>query len=197
LSIRTSIKSSKNIMKSYHQNKAKKRTYFLAVLSILWMGIIVSRLIQLQVIDHVKLKAEAIQQNQNKTKISPKRGSIFDRNMTILARSVPRYSVFFHPLDGESHSAQWKRAKEIGRILQLFPNKLKAIRTQIDKDANFIWLARKIEEQKANLVRKKKLSGIYLMEETKRFYPQGARAAHVLGRVDIDEKGVSGNRIQI
>ena len=179
-------------MQNYHQKKVKKRTYLLAFFFILWMSALVLRLVQLQVIDHVRLKAEAIRQSQNINPIEPKRGSIYDRNMTILARSVPRYSVYFHPLEGESHSEQWARAKKIGRILRLPFSKLNTIKTQINKDANFIWLARKIEEQKAYQVKNMDLNGIYLMEENKRFYPHGKRAAHALGRVDIDEIGVSG-----
>ena len=179
-------------MKSYHQKKVKKRTYLLAFFFILWMSVLVLRLVQLQVIDHVKLKAEAIRQSQNINPIEPKRGSIYDRNMTILARSVPRDSVYFHPLEGESHSEQWARAKKIGRILRLPSSKLNWIKEQINRDANFIWLARKIEEQKAYQVKNMDLNGIYLMEENKRFYPHGKRAAHALGRVDIDEIGVSG-----
>ena len=179
-------------MKSYHQKKTKKRTYFLAFFFILWLGVLVLRLVQLQVIDHVKLNAEAIQQNRNRKKIEPKRGSIFDRNMTILARSVPRYSAFFHPLENESHSEQWSRAKKIGQILRLSSSKLNTIKAQISKDAKFIWLSRKIKEQKATQVLNMNMDGVYLMEENKRFYPQGKRAAHVLGRVNIDEIGVSG-----
>jgi cell division protein FtsI (penicillin-binding protein 3) len=100
--------------------------------------------------------------------------------------------VFFHPVENESHSEQWSRAKKIGRILQLSSSKLSKIRAQINKDAKFIWLARKIDEQKAIQVSNMDINGVYLMEENKRFYPQGRRAAHVLGRVDIDEMGVSG-----
>ena len=179
-------------MKSYHQKKVKKRTNFLAFFFFLWVSVLVLRLVQLQVIDHPKLKAEAIQQNQNINKIKPKRGSIFDRNMTILARSVPRYSVFSQPLEDESRSDQWARVKKTGRILKLGSSKLRTIKAQIDKDASFIWLARKIDEKTANRVMDRNIGGIYLMEENKRFYPQGRRAAHVLGRVDIDERGVSG-----
>jgi cell division protein FtsI/penicillin-binding protein 2 len=179
-------------MKSYHQRKVKKRTYLLSFLFILWMAVLMLRLVQLQVIDHVELKSEAIQQNQNKTEIKPKRGTIFDRNMTILARSVPRYSVFFHPLEGESHSEQWARVKKVGPVVQLSSGKLRIIRSRIDEDARFIWLARKIEEPLARRIEKMDLDGIHLMEENKRFYPQGKRAAHILGRVDIDEIGVSG-----
>jgi cell division protein FtsI (penicillin-binding protein 3) len=187
----TSIKNNKK-MKSYHQKKAKKRTFFIAVFFISWMGVLMLRLVQLQVIDHVKLKAEAIHQSQNIKKIEPKRGSIYDRNMTILARSVPRFSVFFQPLEGESQPEQWIRAKKIGRILRLSSRKLGTIRAQINRGANFVWLARKIEEKKAREIENLDLNGIFLMEENKRFYPHGHRASHVLGRVDIDEIGVSG-----
>jgi len=179
-------------MISYHQKKTKKRTYLLGFFFLLWLGGLEIRLVQLQVIDHAELKKEAIHQNQNKKEIVPKRGSIFDRNMTILARSVPRYSVFLHPIENESHAEQWARAKKIGQVLHLSSSKLGTIKAQIDKDANFIWLARKIEETTATHVLKMGIDGIHLMEENKRFYPQGKRAAHVLGRVNIDETGVSG-----
>jgi cell division protein FtsI/penicillin-binding protein 2 len=179
-------------MKSYHQKKLRRRTYLLAVFSILWMGTIVLRLVQLQVIDHVKLKEKAIRQSQDITEIVPKRGSIFDRNMTIMARSVPRYSVVLDPLEGQNHSEQWSAVKKIGRVLGLSSYKLNAIHEQINKDKSFIYVIRKIEEEQANRVMDMGLDGIYLQEENKRFYPQGERAAHVLGRVNIDELGVSG-----
>lgn len=179
-------------MATYHQKKTKKRTYFLAFFFLMWLSVLVLRLVQLQVIDHMELKTEAIQQNQNKQRIEPKRGSIFDRNMTILARSVPRYSVFLHPLENESLEEQWSRAKKVGQVLRLTSSKLSTIKKQIDKDANFIWLARKVEESMAARVSKMNIEGIYFREENKRFYPQGKRAAHVLGRVNVDEIGVSG-----
>jgi cell division protein FtsI/penicillin-binding protein 2 len=179
-------------MISYHQKKAKKRTYFLAFFFLLWLGVLALRLVQLQVIDHVKLKTEALHQNQNKKKIEPKRGSIFDRNMTILARSVPRYSVFSQPLENESHAERWSKVKKVGQAMRLTSSKLSTIKAQVDKDARFIYIDRKIDEQMATKVLNMDIDGIYLMEENKRFYPQGKRAAHVLGRVNMDESGVSG-----
>lgn len=179
-------------MKSYHQKKVKKRTIILCFFALIWSGILVFRLIQLQVIDHARLKQEASQQNQNKSTIEPKRGTIFDRNGTILARSIPKFSVFHQPLEGESRSQQWTTIKRLRQLLNLSSIKLASIKTHIEKEASFIWITRKIDEIKANRIQEMDLEGIYLMEENERFYPQGKRAAHVLGRVDIDEKGVSG-----
>lgn len=179
-------------MSSYYQKKVRKRSLLLAFSLILWSAIIVIRLVQLQVVDHVRLKAAAIKQNQDKKDITPKRGTIFDRNMTILARSVPMFSVFLDPLEGQSASEQWSAAKKVGYTLGLSSDKLKAIKRQIDKEATYIWIERKLEEDQASRIDKMDLNGIYLKEENKRFYPQGKRAAHVLGRVNIDEEGVSG-----
>ncbi len=179
-------------MKSYHQKKVKKRTVILFSFSLLWLSLLVFRLFQLQVIDHPRLKKEAIQQNQNKSTIEARRGTIFDRNGTILARSIPKYSVFYQPMEGESDSQQWTTIKRLKNVLELTPKKLEGIRAQIGKDSSFIWIIRKIDETKSDRIKSMDLNGIYLMEENKRFYPQGSRAAHVLGRVDIDEKGVSG-----
>ncbi len=179
-------------MRSYYQKKVKNRTVFLCFFSLLWSGILVFRLVQLQVIDHTRLKKEASQQNQNKSTIEPKRGTIYDRNGTILARSIPRYSVFYQPADGESRSQQWATIERLRKTLDLSQMKIKSIKTHLKKDASFIWIIRKIDETKANRIKEMDLDGIYLMEENKRSYPHGKRAAHVLGRVDIDEKGVSG-----
>lgn len=179
-------------MISYHQKKTKKRTFFLAFFFLLWLGVLVLRLVQLQVVNHLKLKEEAIHQNQNRKEIEPKRGSIFDRNMTILARSVPRYSVFSQPLENESQAARWSKVKKVAKAMQLSSSELRAIKAQVDKDARFIYIDRKIDEQMATKVLNMNIDGIYLEDENKRFYPQGKRAAHVLGRVNIDEIGVSG-----
>ncbi len=179
-------------MRSYYQKKVRKRSILLAFCFVLWMGIIVARLFQLQVVDHVQLKTKTIEQNQDKKDIIPKRGTIFDRNMTILARSIPGYSVFLDPLEGQSSSEQWSLAKKVANILELSSDKLNVIKGQIEKQAPFIWIARKIQEDRANRIMKMNLNGVYLLEENKRFYPQGKRAAHVLGRVNIDEEGISG-----
>lgn len=179
-------------MRSYHQKKVKRRTFIVCSFSLIWAGILVFRLIQLQVFDHTRLKQEAIHQNQNKSTIEPKRGTIFDRNGTILARSIPRNSVFYQAMEGESRSQQRTTIERLRKVLDLSPTKVKSIRKHIEKEDTFIWIVRKIDETKANRIKKMDLDGIYLKEENQRSYPQGKRAAHVIGRVDIDEKGVSG-----
>lgn len=53
-------------------------------------------------------------------------------------------------------------------------------------------MKRKIPLELAEKIKSLKLSGIYLLNENKRFYPQGRLAAHVLGGVNIDDRGLAG-----
>ena len=46
--------------------------------------------------------------------------------------------------------------------------------------------------EKAEAINKLNLKGIYLQKENQRFYPKRELAAHVLGFVDLDEKGLMG-----
>ncbi|MFQ6037130.1 MAG: peptidoglycan D,D-transpeptidase FtsI family protein [Candidatus Aminicenantales bacterium] len=179
-------------MKSYYQKKVRKRTIFLAAFFLLWVVVILGRLIQLQVIEHPKAKARVIEHTQNRNKIRPKRGDIYDRNGTILARSVPRLSIFLKPDKAESAEEQWKKITRLAPLLELNEKKLTGIRTLIENGHPFIWIARQVEASVAERVKALNLSGISMIEENKRVYPQGRRASHVVGRVDIDGKGLSG-----
>jgi cell division protein FtsI (penicillin-binding protein 3) len=53
----------------------------------------------------------------------------------------------------------------------------------------FVWLARKVDAERAEAVRALKLKGVYSIEEQKRRYPNGPLAAHVLGYIGGEEKG--------
>ena len=46
--------------------------------------------------------------------------------------------------------------------------------------------------EKAQAVKELNLTGVYFQQENKRFYPKGILASHVIGFVDVDEKGLGG-----
>jgi len=179
-------------MRSLYQKKVKKRTIILAFFFMLWICLLILRLTQLQVINHSLLKAEVVEQNQNRYVIHPKRGTIYDRTGNILARSIPRKSVFFTPFKGEPHKLQLETILMLKKVLNLSSGDLQRIKARIAKNDPFIWVKRKIDSEKADKVKKLHLNGIHFMEENRRFYPQGKLAAHILGRVDIDDIGASG-----
>ncbi len=179
-------------MKDSLQKRIKKRTIFLVMFSLMWLGVLVLRLVQLQVINADQYRSRVINQNQNVIKITPKRGTIFDRNGTILARSMPNPSLSYRPPQGETINSQLDKINKVSSICGLSPGKLKTIRTQIEAQKTFIWVKRQIDPEKADKVMSLQLNGVFLEEENKRFYPQGKLASHLIGRVDIDDGGLSG-----
>jgi cell division protein FtsI (penicillin-binding protein 3) len=179
-------------MKNPREKKINTRTFILLFFLFLWMSIVVLRLVELQVINHTKYKAEVLRQNHDVEAILPHRGTIFDRSGTILARSLPRPSIFYYPPKDEPFESHRKKINTLRRILGLSSKNLNAIYSRIKKGKSFIWIKRKVEPEVAARVEELNLSGIHFDEENKRFYPQGKRAAQLIGRVNIDDRGQSG-----
>lgn len=179
-------------MKNSLQRRIKKRTIILVMFSLVWLGVLVLRLVQLQVINADQYRNIVLKQNQNTIDVTPKRGTIFDRNGTILARSMPNPSLFFQPSEGETISSQWDKINKISRICGLSQSELKKIQSQIEMQKNFIYIMRKIDPEKAEKVMSLQINGINIEVENKRFYPQGKLASHLIGRVGMDDNGQSG-----
>lgn len=179
-----------------YQKRVNKRTIILTFFFFLWFFGLTLRLIQLQVIEHSRLKAAVVEQNQLKQDIFPERGTIYDRRGKIMARSLPAPSVWFLPSDDEPLEQQLARIRRLQNILGLSEKEVQKINARIEDGATFIYVKRKISQEKAALVRSLNLSGIHFQQEHKRYYPSGTLAAHALGGVDIDDKGASGAEFQ-
>jgi cell division protein FtsI (penicillin-binding protein 3) len=157
-----------------------------------WIFGILLRLLQLQVIEHSRLRAQVADQNRTRIDIVPPRGAIYDRNGKILAQSIPAQSVFYTPSLEEPLEARMKAVEKVESLLALGPRDKERIESGLRKDSRFIWIKRKTDPESARLVKDLGLNGIFSQEEKMRFYPQGRLAAHILGGVDIDNKGLSG-----
>jgi cell division protein FtsI (penicillin-binding protein 3) len=66
------------------------------------------------------------------------------------------------------------------------------LEARFESSRSFVWIARKLPPEKAEAITALNLKGIYLQKENQRFYPKRDLAAHVLGFVDLDEKGLGG-----
>jgi cell division protein FtsI/penicillin-binding protein 2 len=179
-------------MKNDFQQKNRNRTLFMAGLFIVWFGILALRLVQLQVLDHAKLKNEVESQHQNIVTISPKRGTIFDRQGSILAASLPCFSLYYSPPENIPADRHYARIRKLSRPLNLSSRELRRIRASIEKKATFIYIKRKMLPPMEEKIRDRLEEGMHLLEESRRSYPRGTLAAHLLGRVNIDGKGQSG-----
>jgi cell division protein FtsI/penicillin-binding protein 2 len=181
---------------SFFQKRIRKRTIILTFFFFLWFFGLTLRLVELQVIEHSRLRAAAVRQSQLKSEIVPERGTIHDRRGKILARSFPTPSVSYISSEEESLPQKLAKIRELARVLELSDSDLKRIKARIEKGETFIWIKRKISPEKGEQVRRLGLSEITIQEENKRYYPLGRLAAHVLGGVNIDDEGASGVELQ-
>ena len=168
------------------QDRVHVRLLIIAGVAFLWMGAVFGRLTYLQLYRHSEYLSRAMRQQQRTIEITPERGTIFDRNGKPLAMSIPVDSAFAVP----SEIADENLA---ARLLSGVINKpQEEIEARFESSRSFAWIARKLPPEKADAISKLNLKGIYLQKENQRFYPKRDLAAHVLGFVDVDEKGLSG-----
>ncbi len=162
------------------------RVRFLVIALSLWASVVVARLTQLQLADGGRYRARAQSQQERRIEVSPLRGSIFDREGRPLAVSVEVASVYAIP-DEVAHPV------ETARLLASIVGVPEAtLFERLTQKKGFVWLARKVDRPAAAAVRAQKVPGIYLVAETKRFYPKGSLAAGVIGYVGTDDKGLGG-----
>ncbi len=177
-------------MKRKSINWFKARVIVISIFLFFSFVLIVGRMFQLQVLKKEELYKLAARQQLSQIPLVPKRGTICDRNENELAVSVEVDSVY----------ADSKRIIEVEKAVQklsaVFPNNQRELREKLKSRKSFEWIERKISPQETEAVKALHLSGIHFLKENKRFYPHSHLAAHVIGFVGLDSKGLEGIELQ-
>ena len=119
--------------------------------------------------------------------LATSRPDIVDRNGEILATDIKMASLYAEPrniLDPDE-------ATEL--ITSVLP-KLDAtvVRKKLASDAGFVWLEREITPEQQKQIHALGIPGIGFLAESRRFYPGGPTAAHIVGLVNVDNQGIAG-----
>jgi len=168
------------------QEKVHVRLLILAGVVLFWMTAIFGRVAYLQLFCHSEYLSHAARQQRRTIEIYPKRGIVYDRNMNPLAMSVPVQSAFAVPVELKD------RALAARLLSGVLGKSAEEIRENLDSGSPFVWIKRKLPPAKAEAIDSLNLKGIYLQEENQRYYPKRELGSHVLGFVDVDEKGLGG-----
>ena len=173
-----------------HPDPSRPRTSLVVLVLVLWMLVIGARLVHLQVGQTETLSARAHRQQQQTIETTAPRGLILDRAGRELARTLEVDSFFIVP---DELTDVRDAAARLAPVLDLKPMEL-AARVQAARDAKrkFVWVARQVDAAQAERVRALQLAGVHVQKETKRYYPNGVLAAHVLGFVGTDDAGLAG-----
>ena len=178
-----------NLRFDYRYKKpAKGRYFFVFSLFIFFFAFLIIRLFYLQLFEHSRFVKLAEDTRNVVIDLPPKRGLILDRNLEKLAMNVPRYSIYAIPRHMND-----KEREQATEYLSVILNKNKAeIQEKLSKDKLFVWIDRKVSDDKARAIKEQKLVCVDFVSESERSYPNNSLLAHVLGFVDIDNKGLEG-----
>jgi cell division protein FtsI (penicillin-binding protein 3) len=178
------------------ETQPARRLKWLLWLMLAWVAVIFGRLVMLQVFQHDQLQRAAERQQQKTVETQALRGTIFDRNGQPLAKTLPAESICVNPLRIPDANVA---ADILSRVLDI-PRKPLYERLAAAKAGKrgFLWVKRKVLPEEAARIRSLKFDWVEFREETRRFYPHGQLAAHVLGstgilrREDTAERGNAG-----
>ena len=116
------------------------------------------------------------------------RGMIYDRNGLPLAASTMLKSLWIDPSE-----VQLQPLLESG-LAELVQVDKQTLADKVKQNANkeFVYIKRHMDPAIETPIRELGLSGIGLQKEFKRYYPDSESVAQLVGRTNIDEKGVEG-----
>jgi len=169
----------------------KNRIIILFVFFVALMVAIFARLFFIQIGQTEALGQMASDQRLRMLQLEPKRGLIYDRLGRELAISAGTKTVVAFPPEIENPE---KTARDLAGILNFSYNE---IYRRITQPRAAIYLERKIDDQRAQTIASWELPGISFIEESKRFYPQGELAAHVIGFAGVDNHGLEGIEVSM
>jgi cell division protein FtsI/penicillin-binding protein 2 len=158
----------------------------LAVLMLCAIGL-AARLVYWQVLHHEPLREQASDEHMLVETVPPKRGTIRDARNQVLATNMSADLVYAVPAQIKDPSdTAAKLAPVLGRRAEDL-QKLLADRTR-----QYVRLSGKVPPDVSRQVRELRLPGIFLEPTTRRVYPEGPLAAHVLGYANFDNRGQYG-----
>ena len=160
---------------------------------LLALGGLLSRVAWLQVINPDKLVKEGDLRSLRVQAVPTARGMISDRAGRPLAVSVPVNAIWADPKElhdggGVTLDSRWKALSDALSI----PLDQLAARVNANPKGRFVYLARQVNPAIGEYVKKLKLPGIHLREESRRYYPAGQVTSHLIGFTNIDGQGIEG-----
>ncbi len=168
----------------------QSRVLSVTIVLALWVAAIVTRLVFLQVVAHADLVARAERQQKRTQEAVAKRGDILDRRGHLLATSVDADTIYAVP--SEIADAGDAVAKLCRAFTDCTRKERAALIEKLAQQRAFVYVRRQVSPELAARVAALKLEGIGFLKESRRFYPNRELAAHLLGWVNIDNKGMAG-----
>ena len=166
--------------------KVEITVIFLIVALILKVGYI-------QIINRNEIYEKAIQSWQRSFPVQANRGKIYDSTGSILASNLTTSSLVVVPSQITDKATT---ALQLAKILNVSETVLKE---KLEKKVSIQRISpegRQLDDSTARAISRLSLPGVYLIKDTKRYYPNHNYLSHCLGFVGIDNQGLLGLELE-
>lgn len=166
------------------------RSVFMMVFVFILLGLLIGRAIYIQVINSEFLQERGNERFMRHIEIPSFRGKVLDRNGNILAITNMTKNIVMNPLELNIQKEN-EKIKDLLKILNIS-------RSEFDKkltgtsNKNFIYIKRQVDLDVAEKIKNLKITGVFFENSQKRFYPSSEIASHLVGFINLDNKGQEG-----
>lgn len=169
--------------------KIDSRIKLIFLFFISFFVVIFLKVVYIEMVDYKKLSSLALDLWSRDLPIEANRGLILDRNGVVLADNITTTSLVLVP-------SQIKNKEEVSKTLASILNvSLDEMKKHVYKNTSIERVhpeGRRLDYETADKIESYKYDGVYLVKESKRYYPYGTTLSHVLGYVGIDNQGLGG-----
>ncbi len=184
------------------QNRSVSDTYIrkgifvlMVLLGVVAFGVLTGRLVKLMLVDHDYYESKAISNQTRSTSVTASRGTIYDRNMEVMAASSSVENIFLDPLELSQNKVDIDAlAKNLAELLDLEEDYIKE--QAADTSMRYKVIKRKQPQEVCDAVRgyvsENGIIGVHLEPDSLRYYPNHQIASQLLGFTNTENKGAEG-----
>lgn len=175
-------------------SKTQERALLAGLILLGWALVVLARLFTLQVLEHDTLSRQAHHQQEHLEIIDAPRGTIYDRNGAILAISSNSHMAVVNPRRIPKEKAELAAAMLAG-IIQQDAGQLQASFEKAAASKNrggYLMVDDHLTDEQAASLEGLHLDWLEIRQSSVRSYPNNDVAAHVIGNVDWQGKGIAG-----
>lgn len=168
--------------RKFRGNLTKSRIRWVIVGLVAIFAVVGGRLVQLGTVT-----TDNTIEGRSRDAISAARPAILDRNGLEMAVDIRVPSLYAEP----------RRIIDVDEAVEKLRTVLpdldpKWLRNKLSGDKGFVWIKRELTPEIEDRIYQLGIPGLDFLTESKRFYPGGPEASHVLGSVNVDNQGIGG-----
>lgn len=164
------------------------RIRFALLVVIICFLLIIGKVFYIQVISYNKLSQLTEDLWSRKMTINAPRGDIIDRNGVVLATSIVTTTIYVVPNQIQNKE---QVSKDIANILGCdYDDVYKYVSK--NSSMEIIRKGMDLDSEVADKIEALNYDGVYLVVDSKRYYPYGETLSHIIGFVGSDNQGLSG-----